>query len=69
MVEFGILHSTIWINKVVQVKPILIYGEKLEIVNALEDNRRYYEWINYHQQRLSELGLILSSMQQSALVL
>ena len=69
MVEFGILHSTIWINYVVQVKPILIYGEKLEIVNALEDNWRYYGWINYHQQRLSELGLILSSMQQSALVL
>ena len=38
MVEFGILHSTIWINIIVQVKPILIYGEKLEIVNALEDN-------------------------------
>ena len=69
MVEFGILHSTIWINIVVQVKPILIYGESLGIDNALEDNWRYYEWINYHQQRLSELGLILSSMQQSALVL
>ena len=38
MVEFGILLSTIWINKVVQVKPILIYDEKLEIVNVLEDN-------------------------------
>ena len=64
MVEFGILHSTIWINKVVQVKPILIYGESLGIDNALEDN--------YHQQRLNELGLIIAkllSMQQSELAL